>query len=71
MKPAKVGEKSTVPHGFNADGTAPAPQGPYYCSAGTGVAIARGVADEHYAKCMEAGVKIAGINAEVMPGQWE
>jgi len=31
----------------------------------------RSVADEHYARCMFAGVKIAGMNAEVMPGQWE
>jgi len=71
MRPGKVGEDPTEPHGFNADGTEPAPQGPYYCSAGTGCAIGRGVADEHYVKCMAAGVKIAGINAEVMPGQWE
>merc|ERR1719333_2027599 len=56
MKPCKVGETS---------------QGPYYCGAGTGVAIGRAVADEHYIKCIQAGVKIAGINAEVMPGQWE
>jgi len=71
MKPTKVGEKSSTPYGFNADGSEPAPQGPYYCGAGTGCAIGRGVADEHLAKCMKAGVKIAGINAEVMPGQWE
>ena len=49
----------------------PAPQGPYYCSAGTTVAIGRPVADEHLAKCLKAGVKLSGINAEVMPGQWE
>merc|ERR1712227_925323 len=55
----------------NADGSEPAPQGPYYTGAGFGVAIGRPVADEHYMKCLEAGVKIAGINAEVMPGQWE
>jgi len=71
MKPGRVGEKPTEPLGFNADGSDPAPQGPYYCSAGTGAAIGRGVADEHYMKCLAAGVKIAGTNAEVMPGQWE
>jgi len=71
MKPGKVGEVPTEPYGFNADGSEPAPQGPYYCSAGTGAAIGRAVADEHYAKCVAAGVKIAGTNAEVMPGQWE
>jgi len=71
MKTAKVGEKSTIPFGFNADDSEPAPQGPYYCGAGTGCAIGRPVADEHLAKCLAAGVKVAGINAEVMPGQWE
>jgi len=71
MKAGKVGEKSTIPYGFNEDGSDPAPQGPYYCGAGTSKAIGRPIADEHLAKCLEAGVKIAGINAEVMPGQWE
>jgi len=71
MAPTKVGETSVVPFGFNKDGSEPAPQGPYYCGAGTGLSIGRQVADEHYAKCLFAGVKIAGINAEVMPGQWE
>merc|ERR1711920_172885 len=70
-KPARVGEKSKTPYGFNADGSEPAPQGPYYTGAGNGIAIGRPVADEHLAKCLRAGVKIAGINAEVMPGQWE
>merc|ERR1719159_1062575 len=71
MRPGRVGEISDLPLGFNEDGSEPAPQGPYYCSAGTGVAVGRPVADEHLAKCLAAGVKIAGINAEVMPGQWE
>jgi glutamine synthetase len=71
MRPGKVGEKPTTPLGFNDDGSEPAPQGPYYTGAGFKVAIGRPVADEHYKKCMKAGVKIAGINAEVMPGQWE
>jgi glutamine synthetase len=71
MKPCKVGENSKVPYGFNADGSEPAPQGPYYCGSGTGIAMGRAIADEHLAKCMEAGVKIAGVNSEVMPGQWE
>lgn len=71
MKSDKVGEMSNVPFGFNQDGSEPAAQGPYYCGAGTGVGIGRQVADAHYAKCLFAGVKVAGINAEVMPGQWE
>jgi len=71
MTETKVGENSTTPIGFNTDGSEPAAQGPYYCGAGCNVAIGRKVADEHYALCLYAGVKVAGINAEVMPGQWE
>jgi len=49
----------------------PGPQGPYYCGSGANIAIGRDVAEAHYAACLVAGVKIAGINAEVMPAQWE
>lgn len=49
----------------------PAPQGPYYCSVGTDKAFGRPLVEAHYRACLYAGVKIAGINAEVMPGQWE
>jgi glutamine synthetase len=71
MQPGKIGVMGKVPLGFNADGSEPAPQGPYYTGAGFNFAIGREVAEEHYMKCMAAGVKIAGCNAEVMPGQWE
>ena len=46
-------------------------QGPYYCSVGAEKAIGRQVAEEHLFKCLEAGLDLAGINAEVFPGQWE
>ncbi|KER22163.1 hypothetical protein T265_09670 [Opisthorchis viverrini] len=49
----------------------PPPQGPYYCSVGTGKAYGRDIPEAHYRACMYAGVKIAGTNAEVMPSQWE
>jgi glutamine synthetase len=49
----------------------PGPQGPYYCSAGAENAFGRAIVEAHYRACLYAGVKIAGINAEVMPGQWE
>jgi glutamine synthetase len=49
----------------------PGPQGPYYCSAGAGAAIARDVVESHLKACYFAGVKISGVNAEVMPAQWE
>ena len=38
-------------------------------TAGTGCAIGRPVANEHYMKRLAAVVKSAGTNAEVMPGQ--
>eukprot|EP01083_Nonionella_stella_P075356 204834_1 len=49
----------------------PAPQGPYYCSVGTNFAHGRHIAEAHYRACLYAGLEISGINAEVMPGQWE
>jgi glutamine synthetase len=49
----------------------PAPQGPYYCSAGAGCSIGRDLCDVHYKMCLYAGVNISGVNAEVMPAQWE
>merc|ERR1719160_1235154 len=71
MKPGKVGEKPTSPFGFNDDGSEPAPQFPYYCGSGFNIARGRPVAEEHLQKCLQAGIKIAGVNSEVMPGQWE
>lgn len=49
----------------------PAPQGPYYCSAGAGVAIGRDIPEVHYRACLYAGVNISGVNGEVLPSQWE
>jgi glutamine synthetase len=49
----------------------PAPQGPYYCSVGTENAFGRRVVEAHYRACLYAGLKISGVNAEVMPAQWE
>jgi len=58
------------PLGFPASGL-PAPQGPYYCSVGAGVAFGRAIVEAHLRACLDAGLMIYGINAEVMPGQWE
>eukprot|EP00746_Dinoflagellata_sp_MGD_P002211 gnl/MRDRNA2_/MRDRNA2_104279_c0_seq1.p1 gnl/MRDRNA2_/MRDRNA2_104279_c0~~gnl/MRDRNA2_/MRDRNA2_104279_c0_seq1.p1 ORF type:complete len:426 (+),score=59.41 gnl/MRDRNA2_/MRDRNA2_104279_c0_seq1:101-1378(+) len=71
MRPEGVGEPGKKPLGFNDDGSEPAPQGPYYCGVGNKRCIGREFADEHYMMCLKAGVKISGINAEVMPGQAE
>jgi len=49
----------------------PGPQGPYYCAVGTENSFGRLVVEAHYRCCLYAGVKISGINGEVLPGQWE
>jgi len=58
------------PVGFPADGY-PAPQGPYYCAVGQGNVVARDFVEEHLDLCLEAGISLTGVNAEVMLGQWE
>jgi len=49
----------------------PAPQGPFYCGAGFEAVYGRPLAEAHMDACIRAGLQISGINAEVMPGQWE
>lgn len=49
----------------------PGPQGPYYCSVGGDYVFGRDIVEEHLSACLAAGLEISGINAEVMPGQWE
>ncbi len=58
------------PLGFPPGGF-PVPQGPYYCSVGAGKAFGREIVEEHLDICLEAGLNVEGINAEVMCGQWE
>jgi glutamine synthetase len=58
------------PLGF-PDGGFPAPQGGYYCGVGADEVFGRPVVEAHLDACLDAGLKISGINAEVMPGQWE
>ena len=59
-----------LPPGFPAGGF-PAPQGPYYCSVGAANAHGRECIEEHFDLCLEAGINVEGINAEVAAGQWE
>ena len=53
------------------EGGYPAPQGPFYCGVGADEVFGRDIVEEHLEFCIEAGLEISGINAEVMPGQWE
>jgi glutamine synthetase len=47
------------------------PQGEFYCGVGTEEVRGRDFVEEHLNVCMEAGLSICGVNAEVMIGQWE
>ena len=59
-----------VPLGW-PEGGYPAPQGPFYCGVGADEVYGRDIVEEHLELCLDAGLEISGINAEVMPGQWE
>ncbi|WP_020538513.1 glutamine synthetase beta-grasp domain-containing protein [Lewinella cohaerens] len=58
------------PLGFPAEGY-PEPQGPYYCGVGAHRSYGRDIVEEHMDLCIDAGLNIEGINAEVAAGQWE
>ena len=59
-----------LPPGFPHGGF-PAPQGPYYCSVGAANTFGRDCVEEHFDICLDAGLNVEGINAEVAAGQWE
>lgn len=62
--------KDGRPHGWPIGGY-PAPQGGYYCGVGADEIWGRDVVEDHTKACIDAGISIAGTNAEVMIGQWE
>ncbi|HOY13540.1 MAG TPA: glutamine synthetase beta-grasp domain-containing protein [Saprospiraceae bacterium] len=62
--------ETNKPLGFPANGY-PAPQGPYYCSVGAQNSFGREIVEEHLDACLDAGLNVEGINAEVAAGQWE
>ena len=45
-------------------------QGRYYCGVGH-LTKGRDLVDEHYNMCLDYGIDITGVNAEVAVGQWE
>lgn len=63
--------KGSRPLGFSTERRYPAAQGPYYCGVGADEVYGRPLVEAHLAACLEAGIALTGINAEVMPGQWE
>ena len=62
--------KRNIPLGWPEHGF-PAPQGPYYCGVGSEQIFGREIAERHAELCLKAGLLYYGLNAEVIPGQWE
>lgn len=64
------GEGIGLPLGFTNNHT-PRPQGDYYCGIGADTVVGRDIVEEHMNMCIQIGLDISGINAEVLLGQWE
>jgi len=62
-----IDPKTNNPLGFDENKK----QGQYYCSVGAENAFGRKIAEEHLLECINYGVIVSGMNAEVAPGQWE
>ena len=62
--------KDGKPLGFPKEGF-PEPQGKYYCGVGADRVKGREIVEQHLDACLNIGLDITGINAEVMLGQWE
>ena len=63
--------RGSRPLGFPEHTGYPGAQGPYYCGVGSDDVYGRPLVEAHMDACIRAGLAICGINAEVMPGQWE
>ncbi|OGT51808.1 MAG: glutamine synthetase [Gammaproteobacteria bacterium RIFCSPHIGHO2_12_FULL_42_13] len=62
--------RGTQPLGWPERGY-PAPQGPFYCGVGADEVFGRALIEKHTKACLDANLMLFGLNAEVMPGQWE
>lgn len=62
--------KTNKPIGWPSHGH-PQLMGPSYCGVGGGRENGRDVARAHYRACRNAGIKLSGLNAELVWGQWE
>ena len=63
--------KGSKPLGFPENSRFPPAQGPYYCGVGCDEVYGRDLVESHLHACLTADLYVTGINAEVMPGQWE
>jgi len=63
-------DKSHI-YGWPENGAPLTPQGPYYCGVGPAQIQGRNLVEAHLKACIDAGIQIYGVNAEVMLSQWE
>jgi len=68
---AKAASRITNEGGSSNEESALAPQGEYYCGAGSNNAIGREIVESAFKRCILAGIHVTGLNAEVAPSQWE
>jgi len=58
------------PLGWPKNGGFPGVHDGYYCTTGAHKTVGRDIAESHYRACLYAGVNVAGMNAELVPGMW-